>query len=46
MEDGELMLQKSDGKLETSVAGNLMKDGDPRIQEVLRKIGNLLQEIL
>jgi hypothetical protein len=38
---GELMLQKSYGKLETYFAGDLMKDGDPRLQEVLRKNGNV-----
>lgn len=35
--DGDLMLQKSQGKLENSVTV-LMKDGDPRLQEVLGKI--------
>jgi hypothetical protein len=38
MDDGELMLQKSYGKLETSVTGYLTKDVDPRLQEVLRMV--------
>ena len=40
MDDGELVLQKSYGKLGTSVTGDLMKHVVPRLQEVLRKIGN------